>query len=121
MRYAAGQVWTYHHRPGEDGSRLTVLRVETEPGHDPFVHVAVGGLAVRAPQAPAGVVREMGHLPFSADAIDRSVLELVETGPEPPAGDGYTAWRAAFDRGEAGVFTVPVGEVIAMLEQSLAE
>lgn len=120
MRYAVGQVWKYHHRHGEDGSRLMVLRIDTEPGYGNIVHVAVSGLSIRAPQAPNGYIREMGHLPFVEDAIDQSVTELVDTLPEPPAGDGYAVWREAFDKGEAGVFTVPLGKLLALTEQSVS-
>lgn len=81
MRYAVGQVWKYHHRHGEDGSRLTVLRIDTEPGYGNIVHVAVSGLSIRATQAPDGYIREMSHLPFAEDAIDQSVTELVDTLP----------------------------------------
>ncbi|MBX7106656.1 MAG: hypothetical protein K1X57_21455 [Gemmataceae bacterium] len=119
MRYAAGQVWKYHHRPGEEGSRLTVLRIDTEQGYGDIVHIAVSGLFIQAPQAPSGHIREMSHLPFSTDAIDQSVTELIETLAEPPASDGYAVWREAFDKGEAGVFTVSLGKLLAITEQSI--
>ena len=39
--YAPGQVWAYHTRPGEEGSTLTVLRVERiVPVDQVIVHVA---------------------------------------------------------------------------------
>ncbi|MFO0812452.1 MAG: hypothetical protein U0796_04505 [Gemmatales bacterium] len=121
MHYAAGQVWKYHHRPSEDGSRLTILCIDTEPGYGNIVHIAVSGLAIRAPHAPNGHIREMSHLPFAEDAIDKSVTELVETLPEPPLSGGYAVWREAFDKGEAGVFTVPLGQLVALTEQSISQ
>lgn len=46
-KYEPGQVWSYHTRPGEEASRLTVLRVEPygKPG-DLAVHVRVDGVSV---------------------------------------------------------------------------
>jgi hypothetical protein len=120
MRYAAGQVWKYHNRPGEDGSRLTVLRIDTEPGYGNIVHIAVSGLSIRAPQAPDGHIREMSHLPFAEDAVDQSVTDLVETLLKPPSSDGYSVWQEAFDKGEAGVFTVPLGHLVTLTEQSMS-
>ena len=119
MRYAAGQVWKYRHRPGEDGSRITILRIDTEPVYGNIVHIAVNGLSIQSPQAPEGYIRAMSHLPFAEDAIDQSVTELVETLPEPPATEGYAVWREAFEKGEAGVFTAPLGQLVASLEQSM--
>lgn len=121
MHYAAGQVWKYHHRPGEEGSRLTVLRVDDAPGYGNIIHIAVSGLSIRAPQAPHGHINEMGHLPLTQHAIDQSVTELVKTLPEPPASDGYLVWREAFDKGEAGVFTVPLVRLVALTEQALVQ
>lgn len=120
MRYAAGQVWTYHHRPGEDASRVTVLHVDDEPHYGVIVHVAVSDVAIRTPRMPDGLIKTLGHLPISEQAMDWSVAELVETLPEPPdCSDGYTTWREAFDLGQAGVFTVPLGQLVGHLEESM--
>jgi len=93
----------------------------TESGHGTMVHIAVSGLSIRSPQAPEGHIRDLSHLPFAEDAIDQSVTELVETLQEPPVGDGYGVWREAFDKGEAGVFTVPLGQLVALTEQSMSK
>jgi len=121
MRYAAGQIWKYHHRPGEEGSRLTIVHIDTEPGYGNIIHIAVGGLFIRATQATPGHIHEMSHLPFTQDAIDQSVTDLVKTLPNPPAKDGYLVWREAFDKGEAGVFSLPLIRLITITEQSLVQ
>ncbi|MCS7080706.1 MAG: hypothetical protein NZ585_11770 [Chloracidobacterium sp.] len=118
MRYAAGQVWAYRHRPGEEASRLTILRVDADPQHGWIVHIAVSGVAIKSPHAPDGYLRHIGHLPLTEVALDASVTALVETQPPPPAGDGYATWREAFDGGEGGVFIVPLDQLIDMLEEA---
>jgi hypothetical protein len=103
-RYKPGQVWSLR-IPEAPLARLTILRVESLPGADSFVHVAVSGVPVA-----------VGHMPFSESAIDKSVGDLVDTvtvGPE--ALDGYQEWRTAFDSKGAGVFTITVPEALELV------
>ncbi len=104
--YAAGQVWAYRTRPGEEGSRLRIHAVETVPGSDePAYHVTLSGLGI-----------QLGHLPLSRQSLDASVTELSETDaafPDPT--EGVAAWR----EGGGGVFTVPVAGVVQMMADAL--
>ena len=82
-----------------------MLLVEKIVGAETIVHVAVSEVPV-----------PVGHMPFSEAAIDRSVQNLIRTDPVPEdALEGYQEWRAAFDKGQAGVFTVSVPEVLKVV------
>lgn len=72
------------------------------------------------PRERPGVTSALSHLPLVEAAIDQSVTELVETLPEAPPSEGYAVWRVAFDDGEAGVFTVPLGQRLELTEQSMS-
>ena len=116
-KYAAGQVWTYRTRPGEEASRLTVVAVGDERDYGTVVHVAISQLEIHAGQAAGGVARTITHMPFDEQALDDSVLELVEREAElPDYREGYQLWREAFDRGEAGVFDCEVAAAVELME-----
>ena len=120
-QYQPGQVWTYRTRAGEEASRLVILKLEQDPKLGTIVHVAVNGFAIPNPLAPAGETTEATHLPFASGAMDRSVLEQVDARPVPDFREGYDTWRAAFDDGKAGIFTITVKEALDVMERTLNE
>lgn len=115
--FRPGQVWSYRTRPGEDSSRVVILRVEEAPKVGVIVHVAVEGLDIRSSKAPGGRITRAQHLPFAKSAVERSVVsKLRDDAPIPPFEEGYRAWREAFDRREGGVFTITIAEAVQLLE-----
>jgi hypothetical protein len=121
-KYEPGQVWTYRTRPGEEGSLLTVVKVEAHDELGAIVHIRVDAVAQKNAHAPGGVSRVIHHMPFAADAIDRSVVELAESGvPVPNTFEhGYRLWKEAFDAGKGGVWTLTVAESISACETLVA-
>jgi hypothetical protein len=122
-KYEPGQVWTYRTRSGEEGSRLTVVKVEAHNKKlGAIVHVRIDGVAQKNPHAPEGVSLVIRHMPFAEAAIDRSVVELVESGVPVPADfeEGYRHWKQACDAGKGGVWTITVAESISACEEALA-
>jgi hypothetical protein len=104
-RYKPGQVWSFRAPSDQTGAVLTILRVEANPKLGTIVHIALSGSTL-----PNGGTN-VQHMPFSEQAIDKSVLTLVrENQPLPDFRDGYAEWRQAFDAGRGGIFTVSVGE-----------
>src|SRR5262245_7517591 len=110
-RFEPGQVWSYHARRGEEGSRLTVVKVEPHEKIGTIVHIRVDGVAQKT---PGGVSRVIRHMPFAEQAVADSVVELVASGEPVPASyeEGYRIWKKEFDQGKAGVFTITVAESI---------
>jgi len=118
--FAAGQVWTYHTRPGEEASRIVICRVEPDPNLGQIVHIHVRGLRLLNKHAPSGSSDTVGHMPYSGEALRKSLTRLESTGTALPAfEDGYQQWRTAFEKGEGGVWTAPVSEAIAGMESAL--
>lgn len=120
-KYEPGQVWSYRTRPGEEASRLTVLKVEPHgTAGEPAIHVRLDDVKLANPRVEGGVSREISHLPFSEEAIDRSVTELLESDvPLPDNLEGYETWKREADEGNAGIFTLPVAEVVSVVEQAM--
>ncbi|MDB5290125.1 MAG: hypothetical protein JWL69_1366 [Phycisphaerales bacterium] len=112
LKYQAGQVWTYRTRPGEKASRLTIVKVEPH-GDGTAVHVHISRVSIINPAAPKGKSTFISHMPFAEEAIDRSVLQLVDQSEKLPAfEEGYATWKEQADKGKAGVFTIRVAEAI---------
>ena len=60
---AAGQVWSYATRPGEEASRIVICRVETDPKLGEMVHIHVRGLRFKNKHVPGGFSDTIGHMP----------------------------------------------------------
>ncbi len=120
-RYTEGQVWTFHPRPGEDGATLLINRVESHPKLGEIFHISVFGVRLDNPVVPGAVITDLPHFPVSRETLDKSCLELQGTrAPNPEYLPGYDQWREAFDAGKAGVFDIPVSEIVDVVQQAIA-
>ncbi|WP_283181192.1 MULTISPECIES: hypothetical protein [unclassified Pseudomonas] len=107
-----GDIWAYKNRPGEDGSTLTILKIENYPKLGKVIHIRVDGFRMINP-VTGNEFNDMPHLPFQAKALERSITHRVgETADVPDFSQGYTAWKAAFDEGKAGAFKITVRQVL---------
>lgn len=107
-----GDIWAYKNRPGEDGSTLTILKIEHYPKLGKVVHIRVNGFRMINP-ATGNEFNDMPHLPFQAKALERSITHRIgETAEIPDFNQGYAAWRAAFDEGRAGAFKITVRQTL---------
>ena len=120
--YIVGQVWTYKTREGEEKSRVTILRLEENEKIGGIIHVSLNGLKIKNSSSPESYTNEAGHLPFSVNAIRKSVIEL-ESIIEVDSGymEGYQMWRKAFEQGNAGVFTTSLIEGVNYLEKTFKQ
>lgn len=119
--FAAGQVWRYATREGEEPSRVHVLRVDTHPKTgDAIVHIAISGVRLPSWDASAPRITTISHVPISREALEGSGLSLEATSVAlPEFEEGYRMWREAFDAGNAGVFTIAVAAVVDAMEQAV--
>jgi hypothetical protein len=120
-RFGAGQRWKYQTRAGEEASTLLIVKVDVHAKLGNIVHVIVDGLRMRNPGALSGISERFSHLPFSEDAIARSVTDLV--GTEDVGADwqeGYSAWQDGFRNGKAGIFSISVSDAVSVLGDALA-
>lgn len=112
--FMPGQVWQYQTRAGEEHSTLTVLQID-ELENDTIIHICVEGIR-------AGDSDHIGHLPFSADALEASVTAFIRHGGEVPDFEaGYSQWKQAFESGRAGYWQLTVKEALEAITQILRE
>jgi predicted Rdx family selenoprotein len=118
--FKEGQVWSYRARPQEQASTLLINKVETDPKLGSIFHISVRGVSVKNRRAPGGVTKELPHFPVSKKTLDDSVLEHVGSEPpNPEYREGYAQWKRAFDSGNAGIFTIPVAEIVGIVESTV--
>ncbi|MGF1592761.1 MAG: hypothetical protein ACFCUW_05745 [Kiloniellaceae bacterium] len=114
-----GQVWRYQTRPGEEASRLYLARIDRGLGSRAIYHVYIDGLQLRNPKIEGGVQDHLVHMPLSREAIEASVVELLESEAEmPDISEGYALWLLSFERGQAGIFTIPVYQALQHIENA---
>jgi hypothetical protein len=102
--FEAGQLWAYRKFREESYSKILILAVEEVKG-ERIVHLTVVDGNVDAPL----------HMPFSERAVRRSVTMLLGHATTLPDFDErYGVWKVAFEQDEAGVYDVPVAEVLEM-------
>ena len=101
---------------------MTILRMDTLPKVGVVVHVSFAGVRVKNPDRPEGYSSVISHAPFAESAVQKSVTRLVrEHVPLPDFEEGYNTWRAAYDGGTGGVFTISLAEAVEFMERALTQ
>ncbi|REC42976.1 hypothetical protein [Chryseobacterium sp. 5_R23647] len=119
-KYKVGQEWNYKTRKGEENSTLKILKIEEYPKHGKVIHISIGGLKVGDPDVEKGFAKEFTHIPITEEALDKSVTVLKNDKVKLPTKiDGYDYWKKEFDQGIAGVFSIPVSEIVDLMEESI--
>jgi hypothetical protein len=120
-KFVPGQIWHYDTRPGEEGSTLTILKIDSFPEDGKIVHIRLDDINVVNPNIPTGVSHEAEHLPVKWASLDSSVTTLIsEDNTVPPFMSGYNLWRDAYDKDSAGVFNVNVKVTVQYLEEAMS-
>lgn len=119
--YQTGQIWKYRARDGEAESQLVIINSTLVPGCGEIYSVAVEGVKLKNPWMVGGIQTNLPHAPVSAGSLDLSVLELIGIRPSPleEYGDAFQEWKQPFDRGEAGVFTISIAEILNCIEEAV--
>ena len=122
QQFSEGQVWNYRARLEEPTSTLLINKVEVEPKLGEVYHISVRWVRVKNRHAPNGVSTELPHFPVSRKTLELSVTTLVGQSPaNPDYLEGYATWRKAYEEGNAGVFTIPVAEIVGFVESTLSQ
>lgn len=118
--FGEGQVWSYKNRAGEGGSTVLIDKVETGPEGVKIFHISVSGVKLKNPRIAGGISSELPHFPVSEKTLNNSLVKVLgQSPPNPDYLDGYNTWKAAFDKGEAGVFTITIADIISFVEQAI--
>jgi hypothetical protein len=114
--YEVGQIWTYKTRPQETNSTLMILRIDNSSKLGPVIFVGVNDVRVAHPSGK--ILSSMSPLPFTRDALDKSVLKVVgKTDKLMSSNFGYQKWREAQLAGKRPpTYVKPVAEIVNGLE-----
>lgn len=113
-KYAAGQVWDYHTRPQDAGSRLKIQQVELLDGR-PVYHISIIGVHFQR----RDVLGTLPHLPVSDITLDASVTSVSTAAADFPvssAQEGIAEWRQA----NGGVFTIPISQILQIADDQVS-
>ncbi|MGW8390589.1 hypothetical protein [Pseudoduganella sp. HUAS MS19] len=120
--FAEGQVWSYKARKGEEESRVLINKIETDPKLGKIFHISVWGVKVKNPHIAGGISTDLPHFPVSEETLKKSLTKLDSNKKSnPDYREGYQTWKAAFDKGEAGIFTIGVADIVGVVEQSISK
>jgi hypothetical protein len=115
-KFAPGQVWGYKTRDNEANSTLTILKVESIPKLGMVIHIRVDRIRLRnctgGPEP-----NKFEHMPFTREAVERSVTRLLKESSVPDFQEGYNQWRKAC----GGVYTITVAEAINVAEETFGK
>jgi len=116
--FHVGDVWDYETRPGEENSKLTLVKIDRSPELGIIVHIAVDNLTWRDCQNKP-FPQAVPHMPFARKALEASLSRQTGEGkPLPDYRGGYSDWKTAFSEKKAGVYTITVREAISVAEQT---
>lgn len=121
-QYKAGQVWQYKTRDQDKGSKLYIVKVTKLKTDEYAYNIALDRLNLVNHAVDGGVQHDLPHLPVSKSSLDQSVIkQLVPSASPENWQEGYQQWKDAYDAQKAGIFTVPVKEVVHMLQQVIVQ
>ena len=116
--YESGQIWQYKTRVGEEQSLLYIVKVDEIQGYGKIYHIYVDGIKIKNPHISSGFQTYLPHAPVDESTLNQSVTKQFNGKKSmPDISDGYKAWKEPFDKGEAGVFNIPVSKIIEYIEQ----
>lgn len=117
-KYKEGQVWSYKTRENESNSKIYIVKIEYNKTIGKIYHIYIDNLNIKNPYQKSKIQNNLSHAPVSEKTLDDSVIKIVTAKYENniDISDGYVAWKEAFDDGKAGVFTIPVNEIIQCIE-----
>lgn len=119
--FAPGQAWTYRTRPGEEASRIIIRKKDIEPEDGEVFHISILGVKLRNHRLPGGLQPAMHHAAVARATLDQSLLNYEGDGDDDETWmDGYAVWRQAYDNGDAGIFDIPVSEILGYIEMVIA-
>jgi hypothetical protein len=120
-KFRIGDVWEYITRPGEESSRLTIVRIDKSPELGVIIHVGVD--KIKLANCSSGPEPDsIPHMPFARSALDASVRKRVATNqPLPSFEGGYQDWRTAYLRKSAGIYIISVADAVSVAEKTFQQ
>ncbi|MCO1336868.1 hypothetical protein MO867_21300 [Microbulbifer sp. OS29] len=118
VKIKEGQEWKYDNREGEESSRAIILKIEESKDNSLIVHIHVSGIKINNPNGDESI-EEITHMPFSIEALGASLHEFIGESDIPDYLDGYNSWKREYESGNAGVFSISIGESVKYMDDTI--
>ncbi|WHI47119.1 hypothetical protein [Microbulbifer sp. VAAF005] len=82
------------------------------------VHVQISGIKINNPIS-GEVFEEITHMPFLIEAPGVSISELMGESEIPDYEECYNSWKREYINGNAGVFTISIGESVKYMDDAV--
>ncbi len=110
--FETGQIWRVEGRTATPILHVALHRLNDLPG------IGLVACASLTPQSDKDAgFPVVGHIPILLETAGLDEAHLIADGAQETDSftEGYEAWKEAFDRHEAGLFTITVAEVYELL------
>lgn len=111
-----GQVWSYRTRKGEEHSLLTIIDIQNL-SNSKIAHVSIDGIEIKDFKTGDVLSYSISHLPIDLEILKVALREL-KFYTEISENEGYLYWKAEYEKGKAGIWSIDIVEVIEMTERS---
>lgn len=125
--YKEGQVWSYKTNSKDVEPNLYVVKIDKHENLGAIYHLYIDGLNIKNSLLENGVQSVIPHIPVSEKTMNESVINLLmevnidENIDIESFTDGYSQWKEAFDKETAGIWTIPIDEIIICIEKVIQE
>ncbi len=121
-KFAVGDIWEYHTRPGEERSRVTIVHIDQSPELGTIIHLSVA--RIRLANCNGGPEPDnIPHMPFSRKSFEASVTRKVASDQTPSVewAEGYQEWKAAYKEKKAGIYVISIADAIGVAEATFRQ
>lgn len=123
MTLATGQVWSFE---GTDDTPQLIVTIGHIDSAADLGADAANSAVISVTLAPSNDAEDEGwpqvdHAPLSAAAFTGAELVMEGVSTTDAFTQGYKAWRAVFDEGKAGVFTLSPPQAYAAIVATYAD
>ena len=123
-QFEAGQIWRTRGRPQDGDAHILILAVMDNAVVGRIYSIAMTGVRIRNQAFEGGIQTELPHAPVTEDVLKADATELVvsdgPTAEHPDFSEAYLQLREAYDAGDAGVFTIPLFEILDLIEDTIS-
>ncbi|MBL4677030.1 MAG: hypothetical protein JKY70_12615 [Mucilaginibacter sp.] len=112
-----GQIWTYNNREGEDDSFIVIIKLDDSNSQNPVAHVSTENLSKPGSEEVDTTTWSIGHAPVQLGIL-AGALKTLKGYREIEFNEGYTYWKEEYDKGKAGVWSIPINEMIDLIQET---
>ncbi len=120
--YSVGQVWAYKSRAGEKQSTVLINKIEYHEKLGRIFHLSIDGVKIKNWRVAGGIQNDMPHVPVSENTLKMSLTKHVgNKAINSEYLKGYNEWKLEFDKDKAGIFTISIADIVAIVEEATSK